>query len=224
MILATPAPATRNVPVVSPIRSIDPKGSTGAQTILFKNVLDGLETFETPVDENIAGEQNTGSRGTPFNTTSNTTSNKMSGAQVTGKTLPDQAPLSQQHIAPQHIALQQAAPQIPFPSQNLAQLTATLSAPTQETEQPKENAAPQGLSATNGEPLATQADVQPSVVERSTVPSAALLSQSLPISHWNALAPAARSGVSIQTPSTPANSAPAKSSRTEASTVAAPLA
>lgn len=224
MILSAPAPATRNVPVVSPIRLVDPQGPAGAKTILFKNVLDGLEAFEIPGDENVAGEQNAVSQGPiPQGTTSNnTTSNKMSGAPVTGKALPDQAPVPQPHIAAQHVV-----PQIPFPSQNLAQLTATPALPTQETAQPKQASSAQSWSAqsssvTDAEPPSTGVDAQPSDVKRSTLPSAALPSQSLPSSHRITLAPAARFSVSIQTPNTPANSAPAKSSGTEAKMVAAP--
>ena len=217
MILSVPASVNRSAPLVSLAGSIEPQGPNGAKTIPFKNVLDGLEAFETPNDDNLAEDQKAGSQGATFK--------KNAQDPTSGNLLNSAAPHS--------------APQMRFPNQNLAQLAATLTRPTPERAQPEQNSSRQNSASSQNPSLTDQVatgaesaeqyhteatvakNTQRPVVESSTAPAPA---PALPGSHGITLAAAARFGVNVSIPSDPANSAPAKSSATEARVVTPPVA
>jgi len=215
VILSVPASVNRNAPLASLAGSIEPQGPNGAKTIPFKNVLDGLESIETPNDDNGAEDAKAASQGATFK--------KNAQDPTSGKVLNSAAPHS--------------APPVQFPNQNLAQLAATLARPTPERALPEQNSSPQNSTspqnATSSEDSASSRDssiadvvateaesaeqdhteptvaknTQRPVMESSTAPASAL-----PVSHGITLAPVARLAVNVSIPSVPANPAPAKSS------------
>jgi hypothetical protein len=217
VILSVPASVNRNAPLVSLAGSIQPQGPNGAKTIPFKNVLDGLDAFGTPGDDNAGEEQKTGSQGATFK-----------------KNLPDPTPGKPLNSATPH-----GASQIQFTNQNLAQLAATLARPTEEAAQPKQTSSPENDGSTQNtasfedssiaDALQTPAaepaeqDLTESTPAKTTqrpgVESSSVLTSALPSFYGTAVAPATRLATNVPVPSVPANFAPAKSSATEARTV-----
>ncbi len=182
MILSSPAPALRNLPVVSLALPIELQGLNAAKTIPFKNVLDSLEALEAPGDENAVDEQKTAFQSVP--TKFHGPSAGFSGALATKKNSLDPTPEQPQDSAPQQPS-QYVAPQIPFPSQNLAQLTATLTRPTGETavEPQKPSSTPDAFQPSSNdvaqqepkEPTMTK-DVQRPGVEKTAVSNSLITS------------------------------------------------
>jgi hypothetical protein len=192
VILSAPALAPRNLPVVSLTRAMEPKGLNASQTIPFKNVLDSLglenlDVLDTPSGESAAGDQKADSQGTPF---------KKNATDVSGQP---------QNIAPQHSITVHSAPQIPYPTQNLAPLTATLTRPVEEpVQEPAQEAAPEAVNPQQtgqGEIEPAKAPIQATTAQRPTM-----------VARSTASTP--RFGASVQAPNAPATAAPASLANT----------
>jgi hypothetical protein len=205
VIVSSPGPATRNVPPVSLAVPIELQGSNTAKTIPFKNVLDGLEAFETSSDENVSGEQKADSQDSTAKNNGRLAGNNGAAA---GKSVPGPTP-----------GPQPGTRQIPFHSnqnlvQNLSQPAAALAAPdtsvgpTQKTAEIQQNSsALEGIAPEPAEP-AEQGHTE------------SMLPENAPNSDGTIVPSTARFGAGVQTPLATASSGPAKSPAIEAKLVA----
>jgi hypothetical protein len=182
---------------------IELRGSNAAKTIAFKNVLDGLNAFETSSDVNVSGEQTADPQdSTAKNNGASAGSNRSSAGKngaLAGKSVPSPTPGPQPHGAPQ-----QDAPQIPLLTPQIPLLT------SQQLAQLGPAATAAATPARPKQAVETQQDAP-----QSTEPAEP--------GHADAsLAENARLGASVQTPRATASSAPAKSSAIEAEMIAEP--
>jgi hypothetical protein len=155
MNVSAPAHGSSLAPVI-PLAPL--VGSNAAETIPFQNVLDALEAFNAPNDDNVWGEPSHDSQGAPLK-----------------KDWPEPATAPQQQAA-----LQYVAPQVPFvPVPELPPLTTTSADPTEPADAPQESTT-QETPVPN--PIAQPAGDVAIPSTRSSAPAPAMDSKPLEIS------------------------------------------